>query len=112
MPASLEGLLEPAPAEVLSHHEGRVRDARLEAAGIGQRVGDADAEAAVGPQHSCRLSHCSGHVLDVHERVVGDDQIEGLGRERECGGVGEDVLARRIGRPRGLEQRRRRVDAP
>ncbi len=71
---------------------------------------DADADVAAGFEDARDLADRPRHVVDVHERVVGDDQVEGAVLEREMGGVGQDVLAVGIGLAGGPQQRRGRVD--
>jgi hypothetical protein len=52
---------------------------------------DAHAQAAAGLQHPADLGAHRGHVVDVHERVVGDDEIERPGAKRQHRAVGEQV---------------------
>ncbi len=76
---------------------------------IGHALGDAYAEAPpTRPEHARGLTDRASEVVNVHQRVVGDHQIERAIGERER--VGEHVLAVRIGVARRLEERRRDVD--
>ena len=77
---------------------------------IGHALGDAYAEAPTRPEHARGLTDPdrASEVVNVHQRVVGDHQIERAIGELER--VGEHVLAVRIGVARRLEERRRHVD--
>jgi hypothetical protein len=55
-------------------------------------VDDGDAETAARLEDPGRLPDRALHVVDVHERVVGDDEVEACLRERERGGITDDVL--------------------
>jgi hypothetical protein len=56
-------------------------------------MGDADAEEPTGDEDPPRLGHRRLHVGDVHERVVGDDQVAAGVGQRQSGGVGQQVAA-------------------
>ncbi len=63
------------------------------------RVRDAKAQAAARLEDARDLLDGFGHVVDVHQRVVGDDEVEHAVGKRQDGGVADDV-----GRPGvGLE---------
>jgi hypothetical protein len=74
-------------------------------------VRDAEAEPAARDEDARRLGDRARHVLDVHQRVVGDDEVELAVAERERRCVREDVGTAGIGFPGGGEERRRRVEA-
>jgi hypothetical protein len=74
-------------------------------------MGDAGAKRAARREYAADLRDRVGHLVDVHERVVGDDQFEARRVERQGLGPSEDVLAGGIRRAGGAEQRLRRVEA-
>jgi hypothetical protein len=72
---------------------------------------DARAEAAAGPQDAGGLANGAGHVVDVHQRVECDRQVEARVGERQRGGIGDYVLTGGMAGAREVDERRRRVDA-
>jgi hypothetical protein len=79
--------------------------------GVGQGMGDARAQPPAGCEHAGGLAHRRRHVGDVHQAVVGDDEVEGAVVEGQCLGGALDVAAGRIGLRGGAQQRGRGVEA-
>ena len=71
--------------------ERRVGRGARPAAGVGERVRDRDAEAPARRQHARGLRDRGRHVVDVHEDVVGDDEVEGAVGEGQPVGGGHAV---------------------
>src|SRR2546421_4347445 len=75
--AALDRDLDPSRLQVRPlDDEAGVVLVTLEGARVGQRMSDADAETAGWSEHTSRLMHGCGHVLDVHQDHVGDHQVE------------------------------------
>ncbi len=58
---------------------------------VGERVCDADAEVAAGPEHSRALANGAPHVVDDLKRVVSDHQVEAPGTKREMNAFSREV---------------------
>jgi hypothetical protein len=112
---TLEGLAEvpraPAAKVGVPDDGRRIGLARLEPPRVREWVCDADAEPPAGLEHPRSLAYRAGHVLDVHQGVVRNDQVEGRVIEGERGRIGEDVVAADVGLVRCAQQRRRGIDA-
>ena len=66
---------------------------------------DADAELATGCEHPRRFPDDAGHIVDVHQGVVGDDLVEAAIREGQSGGIGQLVTTVPVGFLGVAEQR-------
>ena len=73
-------------------------------------MGDRDAEAAAGLEHTSGLAHDASQVVQVHQHHERDDEIARAVLDRQSGGVRLADVKRRIGGPRGLDERGRRVE--
>jgi hypothetical protein len=108
--------LEPVPCDlelefllfevVAGDHEPVV----LETSGVPHGMGDADAEPAAVDEDACGFADRAGHVVDIHQRVEGDDEVEPTVCERQPRCVGDDVVALGIGLLCEADHRRRDVD--
>ena len=72
---------------------------------------DARAQPTARREDAGGLAHGDRHVVDVHEAVVGDDEVEGAVVERQGLGGTHDIAAGGVGLPGGAHERRRRVEA-
>jgi hypothetical protein len=71
----------------------------------------ADAESTAGLEHTAGLRHSARHIVDVHEGVVRDDQVEASALKGERRRVGNEIRLSRIELSRCGDERRRRIDA-
>lgn len=111
-PFALETTARRPAAEVgIPNHEAGVGVVRLKAAGIVEWVSDGEAESASRFKHPRCLANGGGHVRDVHQRVVGDDQVEAAIGKWQLGGVSQFVATVRVGFPCVSKQRGRTVNA-
>jgi hypothetical protein len=96
---------------VMGHDEGPLRMVALELVAGVDRMHDSDDEPSSRLEHARRLTHRSGHVVDVLERHERNCEVGMAVGEGETCRVREDVLAFGAGGACRLHQCRRGVDA-